>query len=338
LLLIELFYFGYDHAAQTDPSLYFPKLEIFDRIAEGPDGRIIGFGCLPANLAQAAGLADIRGYDGIDPSRIVQLLAAARNPKSPVLSYAATQLMSPMMFSDSQTREPRVPPILDMLNVRYVIFRGAPPAGVRALYTDSDYWVYFNERALPRAFVPRQTQVIPDTESRLQAMSMKTFDPRETAYLEQSVDLPQPISGSVEFLEDSPQLVTLSAKMETPGVVILADRWDRGWRAYVNEAEVPILRVNHALRGVRVDTGESTIRFAYEPATLYRGLAISVIGGIGSLAWIAIVVVTGSRQPVQPAHAIQPLAARATASNPQRPVTAHAPGRMAPRKKRKGDK
>jgi uncharacterized membrane protein YfhO len=210
--------------------------------------------------------------------------------------------------------------ILDMLNVRYVVFRGTPPAGVQSLYTDEDYWVYHNERALPRAFIPHRTQVIPDAQARLQAISAKTFDPRGMAYLEQSVDLPQEIEGAVEFVEDLPQRVILAADMQTAGLVVLADRWDRGWKAYVNETEVPILRVNHALRGVRVGSGENMIRFAYEPDSLYRGLVISAAGGIGLLAWMAGVVVIGFRRPDSGRHDISFPARTVAVTNASEPA------------------
>jgi hypothetical protein len=296
LLVGQLVYFGYGHAAQTEPELYFPKVAILDRIANETNGRIIGFNCLPANLAQAAGVRDVRGYDGIDPSRMVQLILAARNPKTHGPAYARTQTISPLMFSDSATGVPRVPPILDMLSVRYIVFRGAPPTGVQPAYADEDYWVLSNERALPRAYVPRHTDVISDDRLRLEALSSRSFNPLETAYLEHAVDLPSNIDGSVEFVEDTPQRITLSATMQTSGLVILADRWDPGWKAYVNDIAVPIWRVNHALRGVRVESGASELRFVYEPASLYKGLTISAAGSLAWFAWAGTVVVLRLRR------------------------------------------
>jgi uncharacterized membrane protein YfhO len=83
--------------------------------------------------------------------------------------------------------------------------------------------------------------------------------------------------------------------MQTSGLVVLADRWDSGWRAYVNDAEVPILRVNHAVRGVLVGPGASRIRFVYLPARFFIGLAIAAAGGICLLTW-ACVLIYKSRQ------------------------------------------
>jgi hypothetical protein len=150
--------------------------------------------------------------------------------------------------------------------------------------------VLSNERALPRAYVPHEAQVIADDQQRLEALSSTTFDPRKTAYLERPTDVPSNMAGSVEFVEDTPQRVTLAATMQTAGLVVLADRWDPGWKAYVNNVAVPIWRVNHALRGVRVEPGASEVKFQYEPASLYRGLSISAAGSLVWLVWAGGVV------------------------------------------------
>jgi hypothetical protein len=290
LLYFQLVNFGYGYAAQTDPGLYFPKIPILERIVAGPPGRIIGFDCIPANLAQVARLKDIRGYDGVDPKYIVDLLKIARNLPAQEMQYAATQFMSPAIFSDQETGSMRIHPILDMLNVRYVIFRGIPPPNANPSFVDTDYWVWINDRVMPRAFVPRRIQTIAIEQARLQAMNRPDFDPREIAYVEQPLELSNDISGTVEIVHDEYQYISLQAQMQTPGLVVLADRWDSGWRAYVNDVEVPILRVNHAIRGVLVNPGASTIRFEYLPSDFFLGLAFTAAGGICLLAWVGIVV------------------------------------------------
>lgn len=290
LLCVQLIHFGYGIAAQTDPSLYYPKLPILERLAAAPPGRIIGFNCLPANLAQTAWLQDVRGYDGVDPLEMVQLLKTARNLPAQEMPYAATQYMSPVLYRDPQTGSLRIPPVLDMLGVRYVIFRGTPPPDIRASFVDTDYWVWTNERAMPRVYVPRRVEVIPDPQARVDAMNRPDFDPGDIAYVEQPIDVPQGAAGKAEVLKDAYHHLTLRAEMQTKGLVVLADRWDTGWRAYINDVEVPILRVNHAVRGVLAEPGVSIIRFVYLPSGFYVGLAVTGAGGICLLVWAGIIV------------------------------------------------
>jgi hypothetical protein len=294
LLCVQLIYFGYGFAAQTNPELYYPKLPILERIATGPPGRIMGFNCLPANLAQIIWLPDVRGYDGVDPLAMVQLLKTARNLPAQEMPYAATQFMSPVLYNDPETGLLRIPPVLDMLNVRYVIFRGSPPPDVKPSFVDTDYWVWVNERAMPRAFVPRRVQVIAEEQARLDAMNRPDFNPSDIAYVEQPIELSHDsAAGKVEIVKDSYHHLTLLAQMQTSGLVVLADRWDSGWRAYVNDVEVPILRVNHAVRGVLMGPGKSTIRFVYLPSGFLVGLAITAAGGICLLTWAFVLVFRG---------------------------------------------
>src|SRR5262249_32843116 len=51
----------------SDPALYYPRLPALEALARAPAGRICGISCLPPNLNQTHGLADVRGFDGADP-------------------------------------------------------------------------------------------------------------------------------------------------------------------------------------------------------------------------------------------------------------------------------
>jgi len=73
--------------------------------------------------------------------------------------------------------------------------------------------------------------------------------------------------------------------METPGLVVLTDRWDAGWRAYVNGRRVPILRTNHAIRGVLLPAGVSRLEFRYAPASFTWGLGLAGLAAVVLLAW-----------------------------------------------------
>ena len=181
-------------------------------------------------------------------------------------------------------------PVMDMLNVRYVIFRGTPPPDITPSFVGTDYWVLVNDRAMPRAFVPRRVQVITGSQARLNAMDRPDFDPADIAYVEQPIELPQDSVGTVEIVQDAYQRVILQAQMQTSGLIVLADRWDAGWRAYVNDVEVPILRVNHAIRGVMLDPGSSTIRFVYSPPGFVQGFTITGAGGICLLTWACVLI------------------------------------------------
>ena len=288
-LVGDLLWFACGRNVQCDPALYYPRIPVLEEVAQAAPGRILGFACLPPQLCTICGLRDIRGYDSVDPARMVELLRTSAEPKARVNEYATTQWLAPET-NFTPEGDAQLPPILDMLGVRYVIARGAPLAGTRPAFQGPDYWVLANPRALPRVFIPQRVQAVADSAVRLQKLASPQFDPREVAYVEEPVALPGACRGSAEIVNEIPTHVTVALRMETPGLVVLADQWDKGWQANLNGRPAPILRANHALRGVVVPAGSGTLEFRYAPASFAWGLRLAALGGIALLGWLGVIV------------------------------------------------
>ena len=77
--------------------------------------------------------------------------------------------------------------------------------------------------------------------------------------------------------------------METPGLIVLADNWDKGWRACWNGKPVPVLRTDYAIRGVVVPAGNGTLEFIYQPASLILGLWLAGFAVFVLIGWLAII-------------------------------------------------
>ena len=289
LLPGELLWFGYGWNAQCDPRLYYPHIPVLDAIAQSTPGRVVGFHCLPAALAQTSGLRDVRGYDAIDPLRLTSLLAPVAAPDSQILPYAAVQWFSPrLQFSAPDAV--KLPPVLDMLAVRYVIFRGTPRPGIVPAFAGGDYFALVNPSALPRVFVPRHVEYLPGARERIRKLTSDEFDGRETAYVESPVTLPTTIRGQAEISSEVSTRVTVSVHMETPGLVVLADLYDTGWSAYLQGQPVPVLRANHAVRGVIVPVGDAVLEFRYQPAGFALGIPLFGVAMLILLGWIVVLI------------------------------------------------
>ena len=285
LLVTELIAFGCARTVQCDPKLYYPRIPVLEKVAASAPGRIIGYACFPPIIPRMCGLNDVRGYDGVDPSRMVALVRMAADPRSLLPDYASTQLMAPQAGLTPEG-DVRIAPVLDMLGVRYVIFRSQPAEGARFAFQGEDYWVMTNSAALPRVFVPQRVETVTDSYEQLGKMQALEFNPREVAYVETPVNFAGTSRGAAEIVIEIPTRVTVSVRMETPGLVVLADSWDKGWQAYVNGKPVTILRTNHAVRGVAVPAGESKIEFRYEPASFALGLKLSGVAALVLLGWV----------------------------------------------------
>jgi len=289
LLVGDLLWFAHDRSAQSDPALYYPRIPVLEQIAQSTTSRIIGYKCFPATLAQTHELRDIRGYDSVDPGRLMALMNLAVDPRfqSSMYRYAMTQWFLPRIEFAQDTI--KLPPLLDMLSVRYVIFRGTPQPPFHPAFQGDDYWALINDAALPRAFIPRRVEMVTDDSERLGKLGSADFDPRAVAYVESSVSFPDECRGEAEISAEIPTRVTVSVKMETPGLVVLSDLWDKGWRAYLNGQSVPILRTNHAVRGVLVPAGVGTLEFRYESASLAIGIKLAILAAIILVSWLVVV-------------------------------------------------
>ena len=291
LMLGDLLWFGYGRNPQCEPELYYPKIETLETLRRLEPGRMVGYGCLPSALSVFLGLPDIRGYDGIDSERFVSLVLRAADPNSASFAYAKTQLFKPRAQKADQGIQ--LSPILDMLNVRYVIFRGVPPSDVQPDLAGNDYWMLINRNALPRVFVPRKVECISDSATRLLELSSDKFEPRDVAYVESAVDLPGECRGEARIAEETPTRVKISLKMETPGLLVLSDLWDAGWHAYLDGKQVSILRANHAIRGVVVPAGASSLEFHYEPASFAWGVRLAIFAAAVLIGWSAMALWKG---------------------------------------------
>lgn len=285
LMAAELLWYGHGQAPQCDPAMYYPSVKVLEKLAENSNDRIIGFNCLPPNLSQACGLADVRGYDGVDPQRLVDLLFETADPKTNRLPYAQTQWLLPKGEVEATGRV-SLSPILDMLGVRYVVFRGTPPPGLKPFLAAQDYWVLEAARSMMRAFVPRYVAAIPDRRERLRKLAEANFDARRIAYVEEPMDFDRPCRGYVSIVKQNPTQITMELAMETPGLVVVANRWDPGWTARLNDRQVPLLRVNHVLQGVAADAGRATISLHYAPASLQIGSICSAAAVAACLVWV----------------------------------------------------
>jgi hypothetical protein len=285
-LLADLLWFGYGRSAQCDPAQYYPKIPALDAISRSVPGRFIGVNCLPPAVAAGAGLDDIRGYDSVDPSRMVALLSSVAEPGDEP-SFAATEFLVPTNDISPPDRI-RLPPILDMLNVRYVVYRGAPSPEMHPAFESPDYWVLINSNALPRAFVPNSLENVSDARAELAKLSAPQFNPRDVAYVESGITLPDSPRGTAHITRETATHVTIGVHMETPGLVVLADRWDAGWHACYNGKPAPILRTDYAIRGVVVPAGDGVVEYSYRPASLMLGLGLAGLAATILLACFVI--------------------------------------------------
>jgi hypothetical protein len=286
LLPLELFGFAWGERRQADRNLYFPPVPILEKLADLPQGRIWGVGCLCPNLNLMCGLEDVRGYDAVDPVRYFKLFQLACDKESSS-QYPEGRTIMAQPGGSFDERGLKLHPVADLLNVRYLIFRDPPRTGLPILLHQDDYWIIENPSVLPRAFVPASAQVVKSDEEALARMTGFDFDPRKTVLVADELSLPSEMKGTASVRYETPTRLSLEVEMQTPGLVLLSNRWDPGWSAQIDGSPSPTYCVDYALRGFRVPAGKHTIVSTYTPPSLRKGLTITAAGG-GALLLCAI--------------------------------------------------
>ena len=264
--VLELVFMARGVNPQRDPALYYPAIPALTELLGKPWGRAICMGCMPPDLMTMTGLSDLRGYDGADPMRWTGLLELFRAPGARPVPHARLLNFTPRLPS----------PIADLLGLRYLVHRGVPAPGTTVVSQSPDYYVVENPAALPRAFVPERVEAVRSGSAGLATLLRRDFDGRRIAVLETLQPLPEgTMRGNATVVADQNTRLLLDVQMQTPGVVVIADRWDPGWKATFNGVEVPVLRADFDLRAVVLPLASGRLELRYVPESFLLGLRVA---------------------------------------------------------------
>jgi hypothetical protein len=141
--------------------------------------------------------------------------------------------------------------------------------------------------SLGRARVVDGLRRLPGDEALLAALRSPLrlgIDPRREALVTdedaQGFVLPEGARTSRAVVaRSSPSLIELLA--EGPGLLVVTEGWDAGWRAAVDERPTRIVRVNATHLGMALPPGPHRVALAHRPVGFRAGLALA---GLGALA------------------------------------------------------
>lgn len=109
-------------------------------------------------------------------------------------------------------------------------------------------------------------------------------------------------NGTVQLTYYSPEKLVYKSSNQGNGLVVFSEIWygpDKGWKAYIDGEEVPLFRVNYALRGIEVPAGQHEIEMKFHPQAYYAGLTVSYISSILMLLAIIAVIYVLYRRKTQ---------------------------------------
>ena len=176
--------------------------------------------------------------------------------------------------------------LLRTFNVRHLLsFRPLAEKDIVLISHFPEYfsWLYKIEGAVPRAYVVNKTMVEKDSKQVLRLLSSAGFDPTREVVLDSEIPMPPPrqLKATAKIVRYENELVTIATSADSEAILVLADSYYPGWRAFVDGREEIIRRANLFFRAVPLPAGNHTVEFRYEPRSFTIGLAISSVALVG---------------------------------------------------------
>ncbi|PWU09645.1 MAG: hypothetical protein C5B50_26970 [Verrucomicrobia bacterium] len=242
------------------------------------------FNSFKANAAMGLGAQDIWGYDPAIPSRYLQVLTVAH-------------CVDPSVWAQF---EPKAAPwLLDMLRLRFMFGRSH---GEFAWREGKSY--------LPHVLLVQKYRVLSDPAQAISAVTNETFNAREEVILESQPDpAPQGSAsgevGSASITASTSDLLTVSAEVKAPSILLIADNYVDGWHARPlqvsqgigEQREYRIMPANHCFCAIPLAAGRHLFVLEYLPREFVLGKKISILSAAVFLALVMIWAIVSRRKP-----------------------------------------
>ena len=215
---------------------------------------------------------------------------------SPIVMRRQKEVIEALRDQASVLPDISVAPLLNMLNVKYVVTGDSLHQDWAVNRFDEGAKVYENTAALPRAFMVPAGTILPDGGAVLSQISDPDFDPLERVLFDGSQVKHARSSewsrtGTAEIIRYDIHDIIVEVDSEG-GYLVLTDTFFPGWNADIDGAATEILRANYAFRAVELTPGKHRIHFYYQPTSFLIGLSISLL----ALAICAGLYIVGYRK------------------------------------------
>ena len=179
-------------------------------------------------------------------------------------------------------------PYYSLLGVKYIlmpsdfVLRDTGPHGDKTdvpylpLIYDNEIKIYENPGALPRSFITNDFEVVSSGDVKIPIPRRQAPSrPRDGTVT--SADFGFNVKPA-RIEEYRPNKVSIAARLEHPGLLVLSDVYYAGWEAYIDGRRTRIFRVNALVRGVFLREGDHRVEFRYKPKSFTVGAALGAIG------------------------------------------------------------
>lgn len=165
--------------------------------------------------------------------------------------------------------------VLNMLNTKYFIVdnQGKP-------------YAQRNPAALGNAWFVNDIQWVSTANAEIDALG--NIDPSIQAVINEEFKNTLGVSnlsknGNISLTSYHPEKLTYKSNATSDQIAVFSEMWygpDKGWKAYIDGKETPIVRADYLLRALKVPAGSHEIVMEFHPQSYFRGEMISLISSI----------------------------------------------------------
>lgn len=186
--------------------------------------------------------------------------------------HAAKLSLYQDLIENQLSKQPMNFQVINMLNTKYLIVPDSTGQPVAQQ----------NPGALGSAWLVKSIKYVPDARTEMKALD--SFDAANEAIVQETYKpsvKAEPVFDStakIQLIKNDNDVVNYSFEAKVPQFVVFSEVfYDRGWKAFIDNQEVPIVKTNYVLRGLSVPSGKHMIDFKFEPQSYIMGQRITTI-------------------------------------------------------------
>ncbi|MBJ6802443.1 YfhO family protein [Geomonas propionica] len=219
------------------------------------------------------------------------------------MPYAAAGV--PVMFTSNPVQQRRWQEFLDnfnlassmpdIMNVRYLVATKEQyeqdKAALAGKYVpvfvspNGAMMILENKTVLPKAWLAPVAVQVPDPADALGALQNPQFDPRMIAIVETpppipiagpGATIPATGPGQVRVSKYEAEKIDLEAAVNMNSMLVMGEKYYKGWKATVDGKLTEIYPVNHVLRGIYLTPGVHKVEFVFDPTPFKIGKTLTL--------------------------------------------------------------
>ncbi|MBS4057190.1 MAG: YfhO family protein [Bacteroidales bacterium] len=219
------------------------------------------------------------GYHGAKLQRYQDIITAYLQPEIGELISVMREQPTLSAINDKLSKLE----VINMLNTRYIIFNpNSPP--IHNFYSFGNAW--FVDKILWVDTPNEEIDALGNSDLMTTAVVNKEF----TKLLQDFTPVMDTMA-SIELVTYDPNHLVYETRARAANLAVFSEIWySKGWKAYVDGVEQPLVRVNYLLRALVIPAGNHSVEMNFEPKVWSIGEKVSLAS---SLLLILLVIGMG---------------------------------------------